>query len=74
MPTISELFKKGHTEIKLPNWNEFAYLELIPSKLNPKMLAPWAILHDVNYAEKTMAWLGDTDDRWVPYISKEVDG
>lgn len=64
MTTINELMKQGAIKIKLPQWNEFAYLELTKT-FDGEMYTPWATLHDVNYAEKTTNWLADTDDRWI---------
>ena len=71
MPTISELFKQGVRRVKLPHWDEYTCLELIPSPLDERYYRPLAILHHVAtdgkeppLRETKRLVIFDHDDRW----------
>jgi len=75
MATIGELWKQGIRKIRLPHWNEFAYIEFIPA-WNGKYYAPWGKLYDIRPEEGDVGYIGrvplwDNDDRWEPYQSSQ---
>lgn len=57
MATVSELMAQGVCRMRLPFWNEHAYVE-------PREVGPWADLHDVGSQLPVLISECDQDNRW----------
>ncbi len=59
--TIEQLFEQGARKIRLPEWNEFAYLEITDIQGE---LAPWGKLWDIGCAGRDVLLLEAQDSRY----------
>lgn len=62
--TIFEWFREGITKLRLPQWNEWAYLEI--SGLGSKV-HPWAKLYDVGCPGKDIFIIELIDKLFEPW-------
>ncbi len=65
--TISQLYAQGVRKVRLPEWNKFAYIELVEP--SPGVLAPWGKLwdigcpgRDIGGADRDILTVGGGDD------------
>ena len=59
MATVTELLEQGVKRMRLPFWNDFAYIE-------PRAEGPWADIHDVDGSVTPFLIAEcDRDNRWV---------
>ncbi len=63
--TIPQLFAQGVRKVRLPEWNKFAYIELIELS---GQLTPWGKLWDIGCAGRDVLLIeekADTFEEWT---------
>lgn len=69
---IDALVAAGHCRLRLPFWNEHAYIE--PDVLPAGQIGPWCSVYDVGAGVgggeplRILTLVVDQDDRWEPYF------
>ena len=64
--TIKEAIEKKISKLRLPIWNEFAYIEL--NLLDNGFCGPWVKLHDVSGDTQILVSALNDEDRFEAYV------
>ena len=61
---VAELFKQGHTKMRLSHWEPSSYIELFPVKDG---YGPWATIYGIgSQGEQVPVW-ELKEDNWEPF-------